>query len=143
MSLGASSNRKLHIKCMNTNNDITAGKGFRVNNPPQDDCHAGSTIGRSYSDDSFKGDDITTSLVTSPSATASNVGISPAGQESGLGPPDKSARPIRREYAKVYWSLEEKKQILHSFAYSRHEKWRGHMNQVFEKQLEQSDISRE
>ena len=106
-------------KQLNTNNDITAGKGFRVNNPPQDDCHAGSTIGRSYSDDSFQGDDITTSLVTSPSATESNVGITPAGQESGLGPPDKSKRPIRRDYNKVYWSLEEKKTILHSFAYSR------------------------
>ena len=88
---------------MNTNNDNTAGKGFRVNNPPQDDCHAGSTIGRRYSSESFQGDnDITTSLVTSPSATESNVGITPAGQESGLGPPDKSKKPIRRDYTKVY-----------------------------------------
>ena len=122
---------------MNTKNDQTAGKGFRVNNPPQVDCHAGSAIERRYSSE------LSQSVIsTSPSATASNIGITPAGQESGLGPPDKSARPIRRGYAKIYWSLEEKKIILHSFAYSRHEKWRGSMNQVFEKQLGKTDLPR-
>ena len=115
---------------MNTNHDKSTGKGFSIKNPPQVDGHAASTIERSYSSDSFQSEHETTipSDSTSPSATTSNVGITPAGQESGLGPPDKSKRPIQREYAKVYWSLEEKKKILRAFAYSRHEKWRGRMN---------------
>ena len=129
---------------MNTQHDNTAGKGFRVKNPPQVDGHAASAIERNYSRDSSQGVNDTTisSVSTSPSATASNVGITPAGQESGLGPPDKSARPIRREYTKIYWSLEEKKKILLAFAYSRNEKWRGQMNQIFQRQLEQSDLPR-
>ena len=130
---------------MNTQHDNTAGKGFRVKNPPQVDGHAASAIERNYRRELFQSDDDDTiSSVSSPlSATGSNIGISPAGQESGLGPPDKSARPIKRGYAKTYWSREEKKQILHSFAYSRHEKWRGSMNQVFEKQLGKSDLPKD
>ena len=120
-------------------------RASRVKNPPQVDGHAASAIERNYRRELFQSDDDDTiSSVSSPlSATRSNIGISPAGQESGLGPPDKSARPIKRGYAKTYWSREEKKQILHSFAYSRHEKWRGSMNQVFEKQLGKSDLPKD
>ena len=75
---------------MNTNHDKTTGKGFSIKNPPQVDCHAGSAIERSHSSElSQSVNDISSSSESSPSATASNIGITPAGQESGLGPLDQ------------------------------------------------------
>lgn len=95
---------------MNTQHDNTAGKGFRVKNPPQVDGHAASAIERNY----IKVMTTTLSQLTlhHSALLEATSGSLWAGQESGLGPPDKSARQIKRGYARTYWSREEKKQML-------------------------------
>ena len=109
--------------------DITAGSGFRLNNPASPNGHA--ALGEeSYSDE----------LLISATDTAGDVLTE---QESVLRPPKKPNHKLRN-YDIQKWNLAEKCEILKTFYYSRYEKWgRGNYNAIFEKQLQKSQIDRE
>ena len=99
--------------------NITAGRGFRVNNPPSASCPAG-LVGESYS-------------ATSPEHVTAH------GREN-------DRRPITsktRNYTKTKWTIGEKIIILECFAYSRHECWGRQKDIVFESQIKASSLPKE
>ena len=85
---------------------------------------------------------------TSPSAPCTNGVIPPSqhpsvGQDSLATPtPPPATRPNLRNYKKVYWSVEEKKQILYCHAFSR-QGWGKGKDQVFKEQLGLSELNKE
>ena len=108
--------------------DITAGSGFRLNNPASPNGHAALGEER-YSDE----------LQSAIDTDGDNL----TEQESALRPPKKPNYRLRN-YDIQKWNLAEKHEILKTFYYSRYEKWgRGNYNAIFEKQLQKSQIDRE
>ena len=102
---------------------------IQVNNPPAASLPAGLAVVRS------DGEEL-------PSASGTD-GDQPTEQEAVLRPPKKPSYKLRN-YDTQKWSLDEKRQILKTFYYSRYEKWgRGNFNAIFEKQLRQSQIDRD
>ena len=101
---------------MNTNNQISAGRGFRVNNPPSASFAPGA------------------GEVCDRGASAEK------GTTHGQINDRRSFSTKLRNYNRTIWTIAEKTVIYNCFVYSRHECWGRKKNEVFEKQIKLSDL---
>ena len=85
-----------------------------------------------------------TSLGTSGESSSSGIHLkSPSDQQSpgpGLQENPKRVTKNKRNYNTTKWSIEEKKEILYCFNYSRYESWGRKKTQVFESMLKNSKL---
>ena len=56
---------------------------------------------------------------------------------------NQSKTTRKRKYITTKWSIEEKRTILHCFAYSRYEKWGRGKKVVFEEKIQSSTLPKE
>ena len=99
--------------------DKTAGRGFRVNNPPPASCPAG--------------------LAGESNSAASPEHVTAHDREKDR----RSITNKARKYTKTKWTIGEKTIILECFAYSRHECWGRQKDIVFQSQIEASSLPKE
>ena len=99
--------------------DKTAGRGFRVNNPPPASCPAG--------------------LAGESNSATSPENVTARGRENDR----RSITSKARNYKRTNWTVGEKTIILECFAYSRHECWGRQKDIVFESQIEASSLPRD
>ena len=90
-------------------------------------------------------DDATSSSAAGgdPPCIGTQLDTPPDQHKAGPGPQqpiNQRTKRNRRLYETTKWSLEEKKKILHCFAYSRFEKWGRLKRDVFEKRLNEAEL---
>ena len=103
---------------MNTNNNLSAGRGFRVKNPPS----AGFAPG---------------------AGEVSDRGASlEEGTTHGQKNDRRSLSSKNRNYNKTLWTIGEKEIIYKCFSYSRNVCWGRKKDAIFEQQVKSSDLPR-
>ena len=136
------------------NQQDTAGRRFRVNHVPQASGNAAeiedsNSVPSLCDIDTSRDIDTPCDIDTSSDIDTSN-GVIPPSPGPPVGHNDSAtpkrpqpARPNKRNYKLVSWSVEEKSKILYCFAYSRHEGWGRTKAKVFQDQLELTDLCKQ